>query len=322
MDDLSFMPYQGMSIPNKECSLTSEIKTGSYAEVHFVTCHGSDYVIKWNKKNTPCDQEENERYLQYLASRIGLSIPIVGLVYNSRTHKNGWTMPKLETNLFHDLFDLSVEQQQDAKMYYINLIDSILEHTLDKKTHSYLESIKKEIHPLTNLYRLGKLYTFKIKPFWDTYMKVQPKLYYIKDKDQDTEFKKNAIRSSIQLAKSLYHFRIQHNDLHTGNIMRDQHGKYYLIDFGLSSMFLYDKPQSDLIFLRKSIENSIKKFNKDEEQYPVRFEFSLLHVFDELLAQVPDRPLLTLYDEQTWTVHQRNDYFREQVIDYIMSYKA
>ena len=320
MDHLSFKPYKGMSIPYKECRFTSEIKSGSYADVHFVTCLNSNYVIKWNKKNDQ-DQEENECYLQYLASRVGLSIPIVGLVHNTKRNKNGWIMPKLETNLFHDLFDLSVEQQQEAQYYYIKLIDLILENTLDKKDHSVLESIKKELDSLNNLYLLGKLFNLKIKPFWDTYMKFNPDVVYIKDFGQHADFKKKALRASIELAKHLYHFRIQHNDLHTGNIMRDQAGKYYLIDFGLSRIFLYDKPQRDLIFLRRSIENSIMKFKKDEEQYPVRFKFSLLQVFDELINHVPDRPLYTLYDENEWTVHQRNDYFREQVIEYIMSVK-
>jgi tRNA A-37 threonylcarbamoyl transferase component Bud32 len=256
-----------------------------------------------------------------LASRVGLSIPIVGLVFNTKSNKNGWIMPKLETNLFHDLFDLSVEQQKEAKTYYIKLIDMILENNLDKKDHSLLHSIKKELDSLTNLYRLGKLFNLKIKLFWDTYMNVQPDIVYIKDTGQHAEFKKKAIRASIELAKRLHHFHIHHNDLHTGNIMRDQDGTYYLIDFGLSRIFLYDKPQRDLIFLRQSIENSIIKFKKDEAQYPVRFEFSLLEIFDALIKDIPDRPLLTLYDEKEWTVHQRNDYFREQVIEYIMSVK-
>jgi serine/threonine protein kinase len=318
MDDLSFKPYRGISIPYQECRFTSEIKSGSYAEVHFVTCLNSDYVIKWNKKN---DKDENECFLQYLASRVGLSIPIVGLVYNTKLDKNGWIMPKLETNLFHDLFDLSVEQQQDAKHYYIKLIDVLLENTIDKKDQTLLRSIKQELDSLTNLYRLGKLFNLKIKPFWDTYMTFQPDIVYIKDTGQHAEFKKKALRASIELAKHLYHFRIQHNDLHTGNIMRDHAGTYYLIDFGQSRIFLYDKPQRDLIFLRHSIENSIMKFRKDEEQYPVRFDFSLLQTFDALIKDIPDRPLVALYDEKEWSVHQRNDYFREQVIEYILSVK-
>jgi hypothetical protein len=321
MDHLTFKPYKGVSIPYQECRFTSEIKSGSYADVHFVRCLSTDYVIKWNKKSDQEQEQENECFLQYLASRVGLSIPIVGLVHNTKRNKHGWIMPKLDTNLFHDLFDLSVEQQQEAKSYYIKLIDVILENTLDKKDHSVLHSIKKELDSLTNLYRLGKLFNSKIKPFWDTYMNVQPDIVAINDTGQHAEFKKKALRASIELAKRLYHFRIHHNDLHTGNIMRDHAGTYYLIDFGLSSMCLYDKPQNDLNLLRHSIENSIMKFKKDEEQYPLRFEFSLLEMFDALIHDIPDCPLYTLYDEKEWTVHQRNDYFREQVIDYILSVK-
>jgi hypothetical protein len=323
-----FHPYQRKeSICSTTFTFKDDVKSGSYGYVVTACCNDNcNYVMKRNKKSTDDDVEENERHIQHLISHTALSLPVLELVISTSTRKIGWIMTKLETSVFHELFDLSIEQREQAKNHYINIIDQlILSRPVLTEQFEYIKTKFRQIKSL-NLYTLGKLYRAEyIQMYWELYVKTPMPLLMISDTQTQIDTKRIILRWVIHIAQGLYHYRISHGDLHTGNIMRDKEGRYYAIDFGRSRFIFNDEPNLDIKHIRSSIHDSTLKFIKNEHELPVQFDFQLidelpllLREFDNLVSITPSQKPLQLYNERNWTVSQRYDNNLSELTDYIL----
>jgi tRNA A-37 threonylcarbamoyl transferase component Bud32 len=84
----------------------------------------------------------------------------------------------------------------------------------------------------------------------------------IEESAGEKERKKEIFSHIIELVKNLHSLEISHGDLHFNNFMRDNNGRYYIIDFGKAthSSDSYDK-LIDWLYIKESLKRSHYNFD-------------------------------------------------------------
>lgn len=199
------------------------INKGQYGEIYKACCkEDCQYIAKWQVlvEDGSLDEILKEAYLQNIAAKNGISVNIHEI----------WTcskgvfiiMDKLSMTLKDELTYLTEEQED----YVLSYKDIILEKLSKHRDYIGSEEVYRKRFDNANVEETIKI----IKSLKG----VNRGFIIPEDSRQVKERIMKAVTDCYNLIKGLKPLKIRHYDLHDGNFMKDEKGRWYIIDFGMA----------------------------------------------------------------------------------------